>query len=475
MNLTKYIFDARLVILFFFIIRLFGITNPPLERNHNWRQVSTNMYARNFLEVDNDIRYARVDMAGNLTGITAKEFPFFNYLIYGTAKIFGWQHWYGRLISLIMSSFGVWFFYRLVREYLSDEWDFPAMLVLLAGIWFGHSRIIMPDTFAVSLVLGGLYFGLKYLDKGKWWRLLLFFLFATLGAMSKLPSGYLLAVLIFPIFGKAKNFPSFENLQSLNTRKISLSIFGAILLAICGYWYFKWIPYLVETYGYEHYYLRDIWTGTKQIFADLGETAERFYISAPKSYVAFAMYVFGIFCMIWKKQKRLLYVFGLLSFVFLLYMFKAGESFYHHNYYIIPFAPVLALVAGYGLRQITNSKFRWLLILIILAEGIGNQQDAFCIKDSELPKLELEKIADSFSERNDLVAFYQDAGNPQEMYFAHRKGWVSKHSELMDDKFRAAIENGGCKFIFINKKTWPGGDLKEEVIFENEHYLVYKL
>ena len=102
--------DIRSIIVFFFLICLFGITNPPLERNHNWRQVTTNMYARNFLEIDNNILYARVDMAGDLTGITAKEFPFFNYLIYMAAEVFGWQHWYGRLISLVITCFGIYFF-----------------------------------------------------------------------------------------------------------------------------------------------------------------------------------------------------------------------------------------------------------------------------------------------------------------------------------------------------------------------------
>ena len=470
---TRYIFDARLVILFFFLIRLFGITNPPLERNHNWRQVTTNMYARNFLEIDNDIRYARVDMAGDLTGITAKEFPLFNYMIYGSAKIFGWQHWYGRLINLIVSSFGAYFFYLLIKEYLSDEWDFPAMLVLLAGIWFGHSRIIMPDTFAVSLVLGGLYYGLKYLDKGKWWRLFLFFFLATMGALSKLPAGYLLAILVLPIFGNQKHFPSFEKLESLNSRKTFLSIFGAALLFICGYWYFYWLPHLVETYGYEHYPMRDIWTGAKEIFSDLGETAERFYISAPKSYVAFGAYIFGLGHMVWKRPRRLCWIFGVLSALFILYMFKAGASFYHHNYYIIPFAPLMALVAGYGLRQIPWSKFRWLLIVAILAEGIGNQQDAFRIKKSELPKLELENIADSISEKNDLVAFYHQYGNPQEMYFAHRKGWMSSAKELKDSAYRKMLREKGCRFIFINKKKWPGGKLKEDIVFENKYYWVY--
>lgn len=73
--------DFRFWILLFFLIRLIGITNPPLEIGHNWRQSLTNMIARNFLEVDANILYPRIDMAGENTGIIGSEFPFFNYLI----------------------------------------------------------------------------------------------------------------------------------------------------------------------------------------------------------------------------------------------------------------------------------------------------------------------------------------------------------------------------------------------------------
>ena len=40
------------VIGLFFLIRLIGITNPPLEIAHNWRQVTGLMVARNYLEID---------------------------------------------------------------------------------------------------------------------------------------------------------------------------------------------------------------------------------------------------------------------------------------------------------------------------------------------------------------------------------------------------------------------------------------
>src|SRR5688572_20790329 len=93
--------DIRFWIVFFFILRLYGITFPPLEVGHNWRQTDGLMIARNFYEIDSNFFLPRVDLAGEKTGIVGSEFPVLNYLIYIAYNIFGYEHWYGRLIVLI--------------------------------------------------------------------------------------------------------------------------------------------------------------------------------------------------------------------------------------------------------------------------------------------------------------------------------------------------------------------------------------
>jgi hypothetical protein len=68
--------DIRFWIVVFFILRLVGITNPPLETGHNWRQSLTCMIARNFLEIDNNIAYPRIDMAGEKPALLVLNFRF---------------------------------------------------------------------------------------------------------------------------------------------------------------------------------------------------------------------------------------------------------------------------------------------------------------------------------------------------------------------------------------------------------------
>jgi 4-amino-4-deoxy-L-arabinose transferase-like glycosyltransferase len=129
-TMLKWLGDIRFWILLFFVLRLYGITNPPLEIGHNWRQTLTNMIARNFLEMDNNIFYPRIDMDGNKTGIIASEFPLYNYLIYLFAKIFGYAHWYGRLINLIFSSIGTFYFYKILKKFFTHELAFYSSLIV---------------------------------------------------------------------------------------------------------------------------------------------------------------------------------------------------------------------------------------------------------------------------------------------------------------------------------------------------------
>lgn len=130
-NLILLISDIRFWLLIYFIIRLFGITNPPLEIDQNWRQTQTNMIARNFYESGLDFFHPRIDMAGEKTGIIGSEFPFFNFIIYLFSVVFEYAHWYGRLINLVVSSLGIWCFYLLINKLINRMVAFNATIILL--------------------------------------------------------------------------------------------------------------------------------------------------------------------------------------------------------------------------------------------------------------------------------------------------------------------------------------------------------
>ncbi len=468
---TKALFrDIRFWIIFFFAIRLIGITNPPLEASHNWRQTTVTMVARNFLEVDNNIFFPRIDIAGEKTGITGMEFPLLNYLIYLVAKLFGYQHWYGRLINLLISSFGIWFFYKLLGKYFTRQTAFYAAIILIVSIWFQFSRKIMPDTFSMSLIIASIYYGSNYLDntsrKYALIHLICYVILMLLGALSKLPSGMLLVVFVLFIFNR--------NIH-LKRRYIFVVVSLMGILPVV-FWYYYWVPYLVEEYGFLHFFMgKSFSQGFIEIFQNLNETLNKFYDTAMK-FIGFVIFVYGLALSIIKKDKNVYLVFILTFISFSILIFKAGYTFSHHSYYIIPFVPVMALVAGYGLATIRHTKIALIILIAIAVEGIANQQHDFRIKDKDARLVRLESDLDKVSLPSDLIII-NSGDYPSPMYFAHRKGWVNSNERIEDETYVKSLEQKGLRFIVILKRSF-GTEISlssYNKVFENEDYCIYEL
>jgi hypothetical protein len=459
--------DIRFWIVLFFVIRMYGITNPPLEVAHIWRQVTVNMVARNFLETDSNILYPRVDMAGDKTGITGMEFPLLNYSIYLLSLIFGFEHWYGRLINLIVTSVGIYFFYLILKRFISQRIAFYSSLILLVSIWFMYGRKIMPDTFSMSLVLIGMYYSLVFMTDGKSYRVLLFLVFSGFGVLSKLPSGYILGLLVLPLL----------DITIPAARKWPVVITCTLILLFTSVWYFCWVPHLVKTFGYWHFYMgTSFHQGFSAIIRHAGGAAEKFYFSALFSFVALALFAGGLILAFIRKERLLIRIMAISTFLFLIFMVKAGYTFTRHSYYVIPYVPVMALFGGYALHNIRNSLIRTLLIAAVIVEALANQQHDFRIHKDTQYYLGLEKIADSVSGRQDKILI-NGGFNPVDIYYTHRKGWTMETVEIFKDHNLDSVMANGCKFLFLNINELHDSipALPYRLAYEDDHFKIYTL
>jgi hypothetical protein len=460
---AKWLRDIRFWILLFFLIRMVGITYPPIEAGHNWRQSFTCMVARNFLEIDPNIFYPRIDHSGDKPGIIASEFPVFNYLIFLSAKVFGYDHWYGRLINLIISSLGVFYFYLLVKKYFRKRMAFFSGLALLVSIWFMYSRKIMPDTFSVSLTLMALYYGLSFLEKNRFTALFFFLILASLGGLSKIPATLILSLLIIPLL-----YPGFKI-----RRRIILALAVGFSGLLISAWYFYWVPYLLETYQNQLYFPFSFSEGLQAFLNQWQGALEKFYFESFYSFAAFGLFLAGLI-LAFRKRDILLKSIFLISFVVLLFFaIKTGNIFPTHNYYIIPFVPVMALFAGYALDSIPRSWIAYGILAVVFIESMANQHIDFRLNDKEIYKLELEGIANKVSHRKDLIAITGDA-NPQELYFANRKGWILGKEDLFDEIYLDHLRAKNCKYLFVNRNA-TDKLLPYTVVYKDKYYIIYKL
>jgi hypothetical protein len=461
MQAKQLFLDIRFWIVSFFTIRLVGITNAPLERSHNWRQAFTNTVARNLSETDFNLLYPKVDMAGDLTGIIGSEFPLLNGLIAVCNIVSGHSHWYGRLINLIVSSIGTFYFYKSVKSAWNKQIAFNATLVFLSSIWFAFSRKIMPDTFSISLMLIGVWFAIQHLQQGKLKHLVLFFLFTTFGILVKLPAIVILSVFTIPVLSK-----SFE----LKNR-IKLIITGTVSFSIGCLWYFLWVPHLVKTYKFKLYFPKGIMQGIQEIKQYIPELLEKFYFDALSSYIAFAFFLGGIVFLIKLKQKNTLITFAIFSTIFGVFIIKTGAVFPLHNYYIIPFTPVMAIIVGWFISQLPKTISVYVLALILI-EGIANQQHDFFLKTEDLYPLELESMLDEVSEKDEKIII-NGGKSFKPMYFAHRKGWSIASEDLNNPKLEALYKKG-ARYLIIDKHIM-NKKFSLKVLKENSDFTIYKL
>lgn len=455
--------DIRFWIVLSFIIRLIGITDAPLEGGHNWRQSLTAMMGRNFLDTGPNLFYPTIDMDGINTGIIASEFPFFSYLIYVFSYLFGYAHWYGRLINLTISCIGIFHFYKLVEGTIDKKTAFNSTLVFLTSLWFAHSRKIMPDTFSVSLVIIGLYYGYAYLKEGLKWQLALFFSICTLGMLCKIPAFSLFSVVAIVIFIKSVPIG----------RRIALNIAAGIGAFIVYLWYFQWVPYVVETYKFQLFFPKTFTEGIHEIAPLIPELLEKFYFSALCSFVAFTCFIIG-FVMLFKIKGLMLHLaITIITIIFCVFIIKTGSVFPTHTYYVIPFVPIMALAAGYFISRIPN-KFQYVLLGIIAIESIANQQHDFFIKDNQLYKLTLEAKLDKTVPKNDLIVI-NGGESPQNIYFANRKGWTVEPESIANLDYVDSLANVGAKYLVVDLNNYNFKLEQYPKLFEDKDYSIYQL
>ncbi|MGV9012698.1 MAG: ArnT family glycosyltransferase [Flavobacteriales bacterium] len=454
--------DIRTWIVLFFIIRLIGITSAPIEVGHAWRQCLTAMIARNFTEISPDIRFPRVDTCGAGTGIIGAEFPLLNYLMAICQWLVGPAYWQGRLIVLATSSIGTYYFFRLLSGVFDKHTAFAATLMLLSSAWFEFSRKIMPDTFSLSLVVIALYFAWRYLIVGKPVQLVAYVLLASLGVLSKMPAASLLAVLIVPVFDRKLPWTLRRNLVLA-----SVAVIFTIII-----WYFWWVPHLVETYGHQLYFPRTLFAGAMELWHARMLMLEKFTFQAFCSFVGFGAFVVGLFRFMRKPNWRLWLGGSAASLVFFFYMLKTGDVFAFHSYYILPIVPLMAVVAGSFVARVP-SKFRWALLLIICAEGVGNQlYDLFPPARNRF-LLGLEAIADHYAPPGGLIVV-NGGMDPRYMFFLHRRGWSITDAECRNADQMRSITEQGAKFLFVINAEPPEGSTYP-ILFQDEHVLVLKL
>ncbi len=175
-------FLLLLILVFGFLVRLYKINNPIADW-HSWRQADTASVTRTYIQDGIDLLHPRYHDISflqtgkfNPNGWRFVEFPIFNAVHAIFAKSFpqfSLELW-GRLVSVISSTFSILLIFLLGRRFLG--WGGG----LLAAFFFAFipfniyfSRVILPEAMSVTFALLALVMFVRWFDAGKRQTLLL--------------------------------------------------------------------------------------------------------------------------------------------------------------------------------------------------------------------------------------------------------------------------------------------------------------
>lgn len=419
------------------------------------------MVARNFSE-NFSILHPFVDMEGGKE--IAMEFPFFNYLIFLMNRLFGFAHWYGRLLNLIITSAGLFFFYKIIEQIFSRQTAFYAALLLGVSVFFSFGRKIMPDTFSISLVLLGIWAGFLFVKELKPFKSFLWFaltiIFLSLGTLCKLPSCTLYGFFLYPLFSCPVS------------PKKRLGLILAILISfmIVWWWYVVWNSKLEIEGAIRIIFPLTLKEGFISTMKHLPGVLEKFYFSTLCSYVAFLFFIGGIIYAFARKESKLLLILCVCFPAFFVFVLKTGSFFYFHNYYIIPIAPIMSLVAGYGIQQIKITGIRKIAIILLVGEAILNQQHDFRIRHDMEYKTGLENIVDRYSVHTEKIVI-NTGPSLQQLYFANRKGWILDAPKSISLAHLDSISQKQYALVVLDNQYPAKVDTSEfTTLFIDEHY-----
>ena len=465
--------DIRVLIAVVFFVRLWGVSSSPLDRLDAWRQSITAMTTRNLLEGSPNLFFPRIDFAGDLTGIVGMEFPVYNaitaLLVCVTGLELGSAEMIARLLNMVVTSVGCFFFHKSVKEFVSKDIALPAAVLLLCSLWMLYSRKIMPDTFAGGLGLVGTYHGLRYAAHGARGALAKFVLLMSLAMLSKISVAFML---LYPPWLLLRN----GGLASRRMLALTAGVGCSLMLVVL--WYFWWVPKLNAQFGFEHFFMgRPLGEGWSQIIQNGSQTFERF-TKVSIGYSGSVLLFIGLLSSVWKRNGYLAWIFvgGLAAFM--PFVIKSGFNFFHHNYYVIPFVPVLCVLAGQGayvLKQ--RGVMGWVLPLIFSVFFL--EQGARVVRDLNAKNdhlLTLSSRLDAVSARQDLILI-NSGDDPTPMYFAHRKGWLAHDSQIRSVSYLADLEAKGLRFVVLiqSPNGVPNMQPGLPVVYQDEHFVIQKI
>lgn len=436
-----YLILAAILLLALFL-RLYHINQPYLD-HHSWRQTDTATIAQNFYYNGFNILSPELNTHGNESSVVELELqitPFLTALLY---PIFGVQDWVGRVIPIIFSLLSIIFFYKITKLYFDEKLAlFSTFIFSILPLNVFFSRVLMPESGMIFLLLAGLYYFSKFNKTDENKDFILALVFITFTFLSKLSTLYLLIPLSFIAFNR-------YGIKAFLNKKILLLFSIPLLITFMYYFYIhqtadiKLIPYRPGT---------DKWGSINIWFnVDFYKTLFIRLETIIFTQLGYLLFLIGIVIGFLETRAKFFY-FWLLAVI--LYIFIIANGNFIHSYYQLPLLVVGSFFIGLVLYKIYQKKhFKLIafgLAAFILYLSINNGQPLYRLY--AISAFEAAEKLKEIDQQDSLVlsVLHRQDIRPELLYYANRKGWVIWPDQLSIETLEY-YKNQGVKYIVMTQ------------------------
>ncbi len=404
-----------------FVVRLWNLTAPIADR-HSWNQISTATVIRHFVEDGLDPLHPQWDvLKGDETGprIEAEEAPLYHVATALFARLFGPPEPIARLLSIIASLVAAWFLFRLVRRLADDlAATCAALFFLLAPFGWYYGRAVMSDMWMVAMLVVAV-------ERYEYWL------------REKCPAALFQAALAVMLAGLFKPFALHVGLALLimqigrgGLRSLldwRLFVFAAIALAPP----LLWVRHAAQIGSLGNVTAAgESWLTAEHLWGPVGLlwSGEFWFKIQARLLDQMATPIVSVLAgvaLLWPESRRRAGPLIAWLIAALAYLLLVRDGNQMHDYYQLPFLPVLAALAGIGLAQLaTRLDHRWIALLLavfVVWSGLYVRSAFRLDLSSHRAGLLVREVS-----RHDDLILALDPGvtrKNQVLYAAHRRGW----------------------------------------------------
>ncbi len=321
----------------------------PVGGYQAWRQADTAAMARNYYEQGFHFFSPQIDWGGNTDGRVESEFPLYQYVVALLYGVFGFHEWFGRALSILCSLLTILGAYAVVRQTSGERAAlFASAFLAFAPTSIFYGRTFMPESMMLMFSVWGIYYFLRYSEKGLVRPLVVSALFVALAALLKITALFLGVPLLFLAWRRYgwKLFLS-----------ATMWLYAvAVLLPVAGWYYHAHQLYLESglTFG--------IWMPGQNkwlmwdpllSFKFYNDVLFKSIAERHLTYAGFVVFLVGVFVKR-KNKSEFLYDWWCAGFGIFLAIVTTGNQI--HEYYQLPFLLPASAYVGRAIEWMTAQR-----------------------------------------------------------------------------------------------------------------------